>query len=106
MVLDIGEPEPGRNAGGAGERAVERRLADAVAASGGKDARRPEGLGIGVVDVRVVADGVAHEEVEPPRGGDRAYRPGRGLPRLGLDRRMIAVDEFGRAEEETQIVHR
>jgi hypothetical protein len=106
VIAHVREAESGRDAGGAGERAVERGLANAVAAPGREHARGPERLGIGVVDVRIVADRVTDKEIEPPGNLDRAGRAGRGLGRAGRDGRMVAVDVVGRAEKDAEVVHR
>jgi hypothetical protein len=58
------------------------------------------GLGIGVVDVGVVADFVAHGAIKDARLLDAVRGGPAGLPGFGLDALVIAVDEFGRAQVE------
>jgi hypothetical protein len=61
-------------------------------------ARSAEALWVGVVDVGVVADAVAHRSVkEPGLFGRLGHGPDR-RGGLGADGRMVAVDEFSRAE--------
>ncbi len=100
MVLDVGEAEPCRNSDRPAERDIERRLADAIAMTFGEHARGAIGLGIGVIDVGVVADFVAHGTIEDARLLDAVRGRTGGLPGLGLDALVIAVDEFGRAQVE------
>ena len=72
MVLDVGEAEPGRNSdwrGRARHRATPcRRNSRGLR----QHARGAVGLGIGVVDVGVVADFVAHGAIEHARLLDRS----------------------------------
>ena len=85
MVLDVGEAEPRRNAAGAAERDIERGLADAIGVALRQHARGAVGLRVGVVDVGVVADAVAHGAIEHARLldriGDRCRRPSLALAR-------------------------
>jgi hypothetical protein len=73
---------------------VKRRLAHAIAVASRKHARGPERLGSEHVDVRVVADAVAHRLIE--QAGLLAVA---GVRRNGgagevLDGRMVAIDIF------------
>src|SRR4051812_37689855 len=103
MIGDIREGDTRRNAAGAAERREQRRLADAIGVSRLEHARGAVNLGIGVIEVGIVAD-LARREIEAPRllgrRHIRTYRPRSERP----DGWMIAIDVFGGREIDRVLV--
>jgi len=94
VVAHVGESDTGGKAVDAADGGVECGLADAIAGAGREHARGAEGLRRAHVDVRVVADAVAHRLVEQAgfiAVGSVSRDGGTGEV---TDSRMIAVDIF------------
>ena len=97
MVGHVGEGDTRRNGGRAAKGGKQRGLADAVADTRIQDTRCTVDFGIGIVEIGVVTD-LARREIEAPHrlGGRHIRCHGPGGKRL--DRRMVAIDVFGRRQ--------
>ena len=98
VIAHVGKADARRNADGARARRQQRGFAGAEAAPAGEHRAGAEHVGVGVVEIRIVGDAVAHGIIK--RDGARLVAGDAfdGVLREGAHGRLAAVDEARRLE--------